>query len=443
MPPFNMNVKNHYSVDMSTCFESLDDSKSSFSQLPRDCYNMSDIWSCDTSIQSWTICSEDLLTAEEQHDCSTVSEVMSFKNTSALCGDLRFIVGLPEMCDVRFLVGHQRVSVYGVKAILSTRSRVFYELLLLHQRKETERLQNLEKRRTLTSRLKTLRQICTPSKSKCGSKDRQISRHLTIEIDEFDPEIFRLIVLFLHCGKIDITVSTLVGVMNAADMYGVEDLRSGCYRFAERLLTVDTVLPLLTSTERYHSYKWTKHIQEKILEFISEKAQDVLRLDEFEEISKRTAIMIFMRPDLKATEERKWDAAYRWSRRYCRRRELNHFRRTMKIFTRRINFLDIPIHKLINEIRPLELVPEYLIAGAISHQSGPRLVIGQEKQPMTTPLKPPRRRLVEKRNFTGRGSMRRKQSSASVTSSSSSSSSTSHAHSCDSGFSSTEICARI
>lgn len=91
--------------------------------LVSDCYNMSDMWSCDTSIQSWTICSEDLLTAEEQHDCSTVSEVMSFKNTSALCGDLRFIVGLPEMCDVRFLVGHQRVSVYGVKAILSTRSR--------------------------------------------------------------------------------------------------------------------------------------------------------------------------------------------------------------------------------------------------------------------------------------------------------------------------------
>lgn len=180
------------------------------------------------------------------------------------------------------------------------------------------------------------------------------------------------------------------------------------------------------------------------MEFISEKAQDVLRLDEFEEISKRTAIMIFMRPDLKATEERKWDAAYRWSRRYCRRRELNHFRRTMKIFTRRINFLDIPVHKLVTEIRPLEIVPEYLIAGAISHQSGPRLVIGQEKQPMATPLKPPRRRLVEKRNVIGRGSVRRKGSSASVTSSSSSSSSTSRAHSCDSGFSSSaEICARI
>lgn len=89
--------------------------------------------------------------------------------------------------------------------------RVFYEILLLHQRKEAERLQNLEKRRTLTSRLKTLRQICTPSKSKCVSKNQQVSRHLTIEIDEFNPEIFRLIVLFLHCGKVDITVSTLVG----------------------------------------------------------------------------------------------------------------------------------------------------------------------------------------------------------------------------------------
>lgn len=54
------------------------------------------------------------------------AEIMAFKNTSALCDDLRFISGMPEICDVKFLVGHERAPVYGVKAILATRSRLAY-----------------------------------------------------------------------------------------------------------------------------------------------------------------------------------------------------------------------------------------------------------------------------------------------------------------------------
>lgn len=51
------------------------------------------------------------------------AEFMAYKNTSALCDDLQFMGGMPDMCDVKFLVGHDRVPVYGVKAILTTRCR--------------------------------------------------------------------------------------------------------------------------------------------------------------------------------------------------------------------------------------------------------------------------------------------------------------------------------
>lgn len=51
------------------------------------------------------------------------SDSMSFTNTADLCDDLRFIIGMPEMCDVKFLVGREKTPVHAVKAILATRSR--------------------------------------------------------------------------------------------------------------------------------------------------------------------------------------------------------------------------------------------------------------------------------------------------------------------------------
>lgn len=137
----------------------------------------------------------------------------------------------------------------------------------------------------------------------------------------------------------------------------------------------------------------------QILEFIAEKAQDVLRHPDFENLSKQSAVSIFLRPELRATEETKWDAALRWSRNYCNKREMNLFRSTIKIFTPRINFNEIPLEKLTREIRPLSILPSTIIDRAIAHQGSPRVVIGQERTPFTAPQKPPRRRSNVRRSL--------------------------------------------
>lgn len=47
----------------------------------------------------------------------------SFDNRAGLAHDLTFLAGLPELCDVTFLVGEDRQPVCGVRAILAARSR--------------------------------------------------------------------------------------------------------------------------------------------------------------------------------------------------------------------------------------------------------------------------------------------------------------------------------
>lgn len=59
----------------------------------------------------------------DQDADSDVKKVVNYKSTSALCDHLKYIVSMPELCDVTFLVGPSKVPVHGVKAILGTRSR--------------------------------------------------------------------------------------------------------------------------------------------------------------------------------------------------------------------------------------------------------------------------------------------------------------------------------
>lgn len=58
--------------------------------------------------------------------------------------------------------------------------------------------------------------------------------------------------------------------MNAADYYGLDELRKACAGFVQCCITVDTVCALLASAERYIQYKCTKTlVQKAIINFIN------------------------------------------------------------------------------------------------------------------------------------------------------------------------------
>lgn len=53
--------------------------------------------------------------------------------------------------------------------------------------------------------------------------------------------------------------------MNAADYYGLDELRRACVGFVQCCINVDTVCALLASAERYIQYKCTKSLVQKVL----------------------------------------------------------------------------------------------------------------------------------------------------------------------------------
>lgn len=67
----------------------------------------------------------------------------------------------------------------------------------------------------------------------------------------------------------------LSGVLNAADCYGLDELRAACTGFADTGggITVDTACALLASAERYIHYKCTKSLVQKVRKGMGEGSE--------------------------------------------------------------------------------------------------------------------------------------------------------------------------
>src|SRR6218665_1448513 len=100
-------------------------------------------------------------------------------------------------------------------------------------------------------------------------------------IEEFEPDVFRQLIEFIHIGSVMLQARTLLGLLNAADYYAVEELRKACMNFVACCITVDTVNSILASAERYIQYKCTKSLVQRVLEFVDKHGNEVLSLGSF------------------------------------------------------------------------------------------------------------------------------------------------------------------
>lgn len=104
--------------------------------------------------------------------------------------------------------------------------------------------------------------------------------------------------------------------MNAADYYGLEQLRHACNGFVQCCINVDTVCALLASAERYIQYKCTKILVQRVLEFVDQHGNDVLNLGSFTLLPMHVVRLIMAREELQADEFTKFQAALMWSKKY-------------------------------------------------------------------------------------------------------------------------------
>lgn len=202
----------------------------------------------------------------------------------------------------------------------------------------------------------------------------QMNTHQTLIIEEFEPDVFRQLIEYIHTGCVTLQARTLLGLMNAADYYGLEELRKACMGFVQCCISVDTVCALLASAERYIQYKCTKSLVQRVLEFVDSHGNEVLSLGSFALLPEHVVRLILSREELVADELTKFQAAVHWSRRYCDTMPEAELREVMSNFLECIEFYKIPASIIMHEVHPMGVVPDEVIMNALAYQADPSSV---------------------------------------------------------------------
>ena len=164
---------------------------------------------------------------------------------------------------------------------------------------------------------------------------------------------------------------SLLGLMNAADHYSLEDLKLACIRFMEHCITVDTVCSLLASAEKYIQYKSTKILVQKMFEFVDRNAEKILSLGAFQQLPQHVVRIVLGREELQAQEVTKFNAAYRWTLRYVEEHSEETPKEVFEPFVDVINFVGIPARDLMQNVRRAEVVEDRVILNALATQADP------------------------------------------------------------------------
>ncbi|XP_014611688.1 PREDICTED: serine-enriched protein isoform X1 [Polistes canadensis] len=312
------------------------------------------------------------------------SDFSTFENKTGLAEDMKFLASMPELCDVTFLVGDTKEPVCAVKAVLAARSKVFYKLLYQApspQRKKEPPTRENKIKLFLKRSSEPLLNLQNAAQQRSGFtqqlapiQEPQSNQHHTLTIEEFEPDVFRQLIEYIHTGCVTLQPRTLLGVMNAADYYGLDELRKACAGFVQCCITVDTVCALLASAERYIQYKCTKSLVQKVLEFVDEHGNEVLNLGSFTLLPQHVVRLILAREELRADEFTKFQAALMWSKKYYDSNQDIPLKDIIGNFLEYIQFHKIPTNALVNEVHPLGLVPDSIIMNALAYQADPTSV---------------------------------------------------------------------
>ncbi|XP_076442946.1 uncharacterized protein LOC143281592 [Babylonia areolata] len=163
-------------------------------------------------------------------------EVMFFHSAKGVWDSLAYITSLTDMCDVVFHVGKARHPVYGVKSLLSVRSRVMYLKILAAQRSASA---------SPKSKWKRLRH------RSAADNDVITDGRIHVDVKDYDAQVFSQLVGFLHSGRVTVDADTVLGLYCAAAEYEVADLRTACWDFLDRCAQRNQTHSILMSGRSY------------------------------------------------------------------------------------------------------------------------------------------------------------------------------------------------
>ena len=214
----------------------------------------------------------------------------------------------------------------------------------------------------------------TKKGSKKGRSTKPDCKENTYLVPEFEPTVFKELLQYAHCGTVVLEARTLLGLTNAADHYGLEELKVACRGFLDKCMSNDTVVALLSSAEKYIQYKATRIFVQKIFEYVDQNAEEILGQKNFLVLPQHIVRLVLARDELKASEMTKFVAAYQWVMRHCQDNPNVSYKIAFEPFVDVIEFHNIPVPELMRLVKTSQCVDDSVVLNALAYQADPSAV---------------------------------------------------------------------
>nr|XP_022336111.1 serine-enriched protein-like [Crassostrea virginica] len=187
--------------------------------------------------EAWS--EEDSSDSESEDDQDSIKYV----NVEAVSEAMTLIVDRPDLCDVTFLVGRNSTPVHAIRSIMSTRSRIFFQLILKAVKEAS----------------------CSNSKkSKFGKKKRAVVSKPLVHISEEGVENFKKLVTYVHTGRIDIHAHDVAELMCLAHRYDLPDLLEICRNFLDTCTSICAIHSVLDTAKNLQGQDIAQKIVHKM-----------------------------------------------------------------------------------------------------------------------------------------------------------------------------------
>ncbi|XP_063435657.1 serine-enriched protein-like [Mytilus trossulus] len=171
---------------------------------------------------------------DDLDDLEDPGETLHVNSTETVVNNIKYILSMPQLCDVTFEIGPQRFLVYGLKAVIGSRSKVLQDMML----------QNSPQMHRKTKK----------------------NNNQNILIHNYDIDVFRQFINFVHTGSVVMDVTTVVGITCAAEDFDVPELSDACWGYLKRCSAITTNIPILQNeTDRYSNHQAAKEIKRMLL----------------------------------------------------------------------------------------------------------------------------------------------------------------------------------
>lgn len=210
--------------------------------------------------------------------------------------------------------------------------------------------------------------------SRKGKSTKTDNKENTYLIPEFEPTVFKELLQYAHCGTVVLEARTLLGLTNAADHYGLEELKVACRGFLDKCMSNDTVVALLSSAEKYIQYKATRILVQKIFEYVDQNAEEILGQKNFLVLPQHIVRLVLGRDELQASEMTKFVTAYQWVVRHCQDNPEVLYQEAFEPFVDVIEFHNIPVAELMRLVKPSKCVDDSIVLNALAFQADPSAV---------------------------------------------------------------------